>query len=205
MMDRVLINLASILISGTSVFVLFTKFNVPELRSSFYGQNPFMIKAGPINNVITWMFTSLAIIGLLLQAAKEIFGDNIPDRLHSVRYYLCFFVIGLFAMVWLVWGLSAVSRLIARPLWLPKVLKSQREVFSKAVFIADHDGWREDQLDKKESFQNPDHYRNANYESVEKSLRQIEKLLDISQRTGNFSERIDQLKQLFRQKGVSVA
>lgn len=197
MIDRVLINLASILISGTGVFVVLTKFNVPELRSSFYGQNPFMIKAGPIDNVTTWVFTSLALIGLLLQAAKEVFGDSIPDSLHSARYYLCFFVIGVFAMVWLVWGLSAISRLIARPFWLPKVLKSQREVFSKAVFITEHNGWREDQLDKKDSLQDPERFRTANYESVETSLRQIEKLLDLPQRTEDFSERINQLKPYF--------
>lgn len=197
-MDRVLINLASILITGTGIFVVFTKFNVPELRSSFFGRNPFMIKAGPIDNVTSWVFTSLAIIGLLLQAAKEVFGENIPGRLHSVGYYLCFFVIGVFAMVWLVWGLSAVSRLIARPFWLPKVIESQREVFSKAVFIAEHNGLRENQIDKKDSLADPEHFTKANYQQAEKYLSQIEKLLDLPRHACDFASRIERLQPYFR-------
>jgi len=198
MMDKIIVNLTSILLSGTGFFVVFTKFNVPELRSSFYGQNPFMIKADQIDNVTTWIFTGLAIIGLLIQVLKEIFGMSIPDRIHTVRYYIFFFIIGVFAMVWLTWGFSSVSKLIARQIWLPKIINSHSESFSKALFIVEHDGWREDQIRNKDTLKDSERYKNANYESVERSLKQIERLLDLPKNEDDFSKRIEKLKHYFK-------
>jgi hypothetical protein len=200
MVDRVLINLASIVISGTGIFVVFTKFNVPELRSSYYGEHPFMIKGGAIDRATTWIFTGVAVLGLVLQAVKEIFGRNIPDRMHSVGCYVWFFFGGVVAMMLVVWGLTALARIIARPFWLPKVVDSQREVFSKAVYIVEHNGWRKEQYEKRNSVQNGERLRAANYESVEKSLRQVEKLLDLPRRTGEFGKRIGVLRRYFDKK-----
>ena len=197
-MDIILINLTSLLLSGTGIFVVFTKFNVPELRSSYFGQNPFMIKSGPIENVTTWVFTILAIIGLVFQAAKEILGDSIPERLHSTRYYSVFFFVGLFAMVVLVWGLSALCSMIARPIWLPKVVKSQREVFEITDSIIANNGWRDDQLANKDSLKNPEKYRTANFETVEKHLSQLERLFDLrKKKKGNYTDRIQLIRPFF--------
>jgi hypothetical protein len=86
MMDRTLLNLTTILISGAGLFAVLTKFSVPELRMAFFGENPFAIKREQIEFVMTWIFTSLAISGLLVQVFKEILGNEIPERLHNFKF-----------------------------------------------------------------------------------------------------------------------
>lgn len=198
MIDQILINLTSLLVSGTGIFVVFTKFNVPELRASYLGQNPYMIKAEQIGYVTTWVFTILAIIGLLFQAAKEILGDSIPDQLHSTQYYSIYFFVGLFLMICIVWILSKLCNLIARPIWLPKVIESQRESFDIAVSIIENDGWRKDQLAEKDSIKESEKHRIANFKTVQKNLSQIEKLLDLPQKESDFSNRIKLIKLYFK-------
>lgn len=90
-MDKTIINLLTILVSGSGLFVVLTKFNVPELNMLFLGENPYALKRDIIDNVMTWTFTSLALFGLLFQVAGEIFGRDVPERIHrggSTCYFL---------------------------------------------------------------------------------------------------------------------
>jgi hypothetical protein len=59
-MDRTILNLLSLIIGGSGIFVVLTKFNVPELNMSFLGENPFAIKRDAIDNVMTWIFTKVS-------------------------------------------------------------------------------------------------------------------------------------------------
>jgi hypothetical protein len=67
--------------------------SVPELRMSFFGENPFAIKRDTIDSVMTWSFTLLAISGLVVQGFKEILEANSPIRLHKAKVYLLFFLL----------------------------------------------------------------------------------------------------------------
>ena len=67
-------NLLSFIIGGGGLFVVLTKFNVPELNMMFFGENPFAIKRDTIDTVMTWIFTVMTLIGILLQIYSEILG-----------------------------------------------------------------------------------------------------------------------------------
>jgi len=60
-LDKTIINLATILISGTGLFVVLTKFNVPELNMSFVGGNPYAVKRDIIEGVMSFVFTYLTL------------------------------------------------------------------------------------------------------------------------------------------------
>ena len=94
--DQTLINLATILISGVSIFTALTKFNLPETNMSFLGENPFAVKRDIIENVTVWLFSLLALLGLLLQVFKEIHVKTIAERLYKVREYYLVFILGIF-------------------------------------------------------------------------------------------------------------
>ena len=89
-MDRTILNLLSLTSGGSGLFVVLTKFNVPELNMSFFGENPFAIKRDAIDNVMTWIFTCLALLGVVLQICGEIWSDRFPERQHQIRFYAWF-------------------------------------------------------------------------------------------------------------------
>jgi hypothetical protein len=39
--DKIILDLLTILIAGVGLFAILTKFDVPQLRSSFFGENPY--------------------------------------------------------------------------------------------------------------------------------------------------------------------
>ena len=66
--DRTIINLITLLISGTGIFAALTKYSAPELSKSYWGENPFAFKRDKIDAVMTWIFTILVALGLLFHA-----------------------------------------------------------------------------------------------------------------------------------------
>lgn len=184
-------------LGGTGLFVVLTKFNVPELNMSFFGTNPFAIKRDEIESVMTWLFTALALVALLVQVGMVIFDDQIEERLHTTYFYI-FVLIGSLAVAGvLVLLLTVVGNKLARDRWLPKIVESQMELYETAKFIIEHDGWRKDQLLGKDTIADPNRFRSANRQTAEKHCEQIEKLLDISPDTNDLSQRLMRLKSYF--------
>lgn len=197
-MDKTIINLLTILVSGSGLFVVLTKFNVPELNMLFLGENPYALKRDIIDNVMTWTFTSLALFGLLFQVAGEIFGRDVPERIHRARFYLLFFVIGSLSMVLAVWFLTGFGNWIARRAWLPVVVENQRQLFRSSLFVVEHDGWREDQVSVKDKIEHPQSYKDENLKTASNRISQIEKVLDLPQSPDDLKTRIERLKPYFR-------
>ena len=195
--DKVIINLLTILIGGAALFSVLTKFYSPEVNYSFFGENPFLVKRDIIESTMSWIFTMVAIFGLLLQAGKEIWSDKIDERKHGSNFYCKFFTLGFIVMCFVIFLLTGIGNAIARQNWLPRIVKSQKEVFKQAAFIAEHNGWREDQINMKERLDNPEKYTKANFETVEKDISQIEKLLDINKKQKYLQERIANLEDFF--------
>ena len=108
------------------------------------------------------------------------------------------FAIGILLMCMIVIGLTAVGNCIARTLWMPKIIESQRELFQSSQFIIEHDGWREDQLSNKEIIQTKDIFKQKNYETANDRLEQIEKLLEMPKTDGDLKERLERLKPYFK-------
>ena len=82
-MDKTSINLLTILIAGAGLFGALVKFYSPEVNYSFFGENPFLVKRDIIENTMSWIFTLLALSGLLFQAYKEIWGVKIKKTIHN--------------------------------------------------------------------------------------------------------------------------
>lgn len=196
-MDRTIINLCTLLISGAGLFVVLTKYNVPELTLSYYGRNPFAVKRDKINLVMTWLFTSLAIVGLLLQAYAEIFCEALPARSHEPAWYVKFFILGFLGVWFIVWGLTKVGYRISRRIWLPLIVDSQRKAFETSNYIVEHDGWTEKQWVKRKTL-DADKCKLKNYETADNYLSQIERLLDLPHEHDTRVARIERLKPCFR-------
>ncbi len=147
---------------------------------------------------MTWIFSLLAIVGIFVQVFNEIFGDRIPDRLYEVKYYFLFFILGLAAMICTLRILASFGKWIARRSWFPMVLEGQKELFYQAVCIEENNGLREDQLAGEKSFSNIEQCKKANFDTAEKHVLQIEKLLDLPTGYGSIQERIERLRPYFR-------
>lgn len=196
-MDKTLINLLSIFIGGAGLFAVLTKFSVPDLNMTFFGENPFAVKRDSIDKVMTWMFMGLALAGVLIQILRLIFDDRLDERLHGPWFYALAAVAGVFAVAALVIGLAFTGNKIAKAFWLPKIIESQRELFESSAFIIEHDGWREDQLPVKENQPKAEFYRQKNYESAEERFAQIERLLELQRPSDGLNERMKKLRPYF--------
>ncbi|MBM4132404.1 MAG: hypothetical protein FJ245_01425 [Nitrospira sp.] len=192
-----MLNLLSLLIGGSGIFVVLTKFNVPELNMSFFDENPFAIKRDVIENVMTWIFTSLALVGLFLQVGGEIWSDRLPSRQHASSFYAYFSVASFLAVVATVYVLTSIGNQIAKRTWLPVVVAKQAELYSQTRFVVDHDGWREDQLSVRNTLPNPEIYRQKNIEAAVRSIAQIEKPLDIPPDGAELKLRVERIKPFF--------
>lgn len=192
--DRTQFNLATILIGGAGILTVITHFNVPELNMTFIGENPFAIKRDIIENIITWTFTGLAAFALLFQIFAEIFGENWPRRKHSTLYYLWFSVTGLLFVYGLVWLLTICDYRIAKRIWWPKIVQSQKGVFNVAEFLLQQNGLRPDQIELEEKLPN---FRTVSFETGLRDLSQIEELLEIPSNGADIETRIARLRPYF--------
>jgi hypothetical protein len=196
-MDRTILNLLSLIIGGSGIFVVLTKFNVPELNMSFFGENPFAIKRDAFDNVITWIFTGLALVGLVLQIFGEIWSDRFLGRQYTIWFYAWFSLASLLAVVAVVFVLTAIGNRIAKRSWLPVIVAKMTEAYNQSRFIVEHDGWRADQLNLKDALSNPTSYRRANFETAENFVAQIEKLLDLPSDGNDMRLRVERLRPYF--------
>ncbi len=67
---------------------------------------------------MSWIFTLLALSGLLFQAYKEIWGVKIKETIHSINFYLKLFSVGLVVMIIVVLSLTWVGSKIAKENYL---------------------------------------------------------------------------------------
>lgn len=192
-----MLNIVSLIVGGAGIFVVLTKFNVPELNMSFFGENPFAVKRDAIETVMTWIFTCLATIGLLLQIGGEIWSDRLQSRQYTSSFYMCFFLVSCLMAFVIVCGLTAIGNRIAKRTWLPMVVAKQAELYSQTRIIVDHDGWEEGQLKVKDTLQNPRMYQEKNLEGAERSVTQIERLLDLPSDLVELKPRMERLAPFF--------
>jgi hypothetical protein len=194
-LDRTMVNLLTILVGGAGIFTALTGFNVPELNYSYIGENPFAAKRDAIQNVMTPLFTSLAMIALLLQVLAGIWGERLSERLHSRRYYLWFSVVVFVSISLLVWILTVAGEGYAKSIWWPKVIAGESEGLKTAEFLIQHDGWRADQMPVKDTL--PKENREVNLQSAVERIEQIEKLLELPPIHADVHARLARLKPYF--------
>ena len=67
-----------------------------------------------IETTLTWVFTVVALVGLVVQLWAEVWGGHLPDRLHPPEFYIRVGVGGLVAIALLVWALTGVGNWTSR-------------------------------------------------------------------------------------------
>ena len=181
-----------------------TGFNVPELRQTYFGSNPFALKRDAIENVSSWAFAMLAATALGIQVAAEIWATSLPDRAHSSSYYLIVSSIAAVAVAFVTWLLTRIVRRLARRKWLPQIITSQRELFTRAESFLANDGFYSEQLEEQRSEPGTglDPVRSRNRAEVITYLEQIEKLVELpplaDSSEGAIAARIQRLRPYFR-------
>ena len=196
-MDRTLIRIVALLIGSVGIVVTVTKASVPGTDLTFWDSNLFITKQHIIESVHAWVFTVVALLGVLLEIASEISEWPKEERLRSTRYYFGMASATIVTLVVLFAPLTVSANWLARRCWQPEVVAKMQEVYKAARFIVEHDGWRLDQVDGKATVRNPDSNRNANFESARGTLSQAEMLLDLPPDTADLSQRVVRLDRYF--------
>ena len=178
-MDKTSLSLSALLITGTGLIIALVKFEHEGLYFSYAGENLFQIKGSIIEYYKILFFTILLTIGLVIEALTLI--SNLPERLHSIKFYICFFLFGILFMVFTFYLLRIGSNYYARKVWQPQVIQSYKPLYHSIKEILDND---------EESIK-------TNYQTVEQRLNQIEGILDIKPKTKDFHKRVESLKKYF--------
>lgn len=196
--DKTIIELIVILVAGAGLFAILTKYSVPELNATFFGKNVFADKRDIIDTKMTWIFTFLAIVGVLIQVYSVIFCHNLQERLYSSKYYASFFAIGIIFMAFVVFFLGCFGKFIARKQWFPVVISEYKEAFELSMFIIENDGWRKDQLEIKDKLSDSEKYRDANYKQADEIISIIEKILELPRKDNDLTIRGERIKKYFK-------
>ena len=196
-MDQTFLDLISLLIAGAGLFAVLTKFNVPQLRATYFNENPYALKRDEIDRVMTWLFTGMAGIGIVVQFLKLAILYDLPERSYGAATYSLLFGLGILVMVVALFAVSKIGYWIAKGRWFPETIESQEPLYQTAKFILEHDGWREDQWEKRIDLSEKEKYVAANMDTVCKYLNQIEDLLDCPSGHLQSKDRIRRLAHFF--------
>jgi len=204
--DKVILNILSVFIAGAGLFAVLTKYKVPEINYSFWDSNPFAIKRDIIDGELTWYFLTFALLGLVFRLVALVYENKvICERKYSNRFYMGFSFVMLFLMFICISIIGNIGRYTSKMKWFPKAIQNQKESFLQSKYIIEHDGLREDQVRQKNSISDIDKYRRINYESAEKAINQIEKLLEIKKSSTQLQDRIEYLERaIFNEKWLKT-
>ena len=121
--DKPTIEIISFSLSSIGLFNFVTKYDVPEIRKTFYGKNLFQEKADIIHNVLNWFYVIPTLFGLFLLPIREIFSNEIPERLiKSNLIYLVILLLSIIISIYIFRILTKIGKLIAKRKWEPKVI-----------------------------------------------------------------------------------
>lgn len=205
LLDKTILNMISLLMSGAGAFSVLSQFYLPkepiELHKTYLDSNPFAIKHSHQMSVKTLtdnLFIGMAALGLFIQIPLIIYDDEFKKISMERNYYWLIFVILFSLITLLVITVSYFARSKSKKKWFPEIIRSQRQVFEQAKDILIHDGWRTDQLDKKTKVPDPERYRKANFETAEEYILQIENLFEIKNKgKKNLTERFQKIQKYF--------
>lgn len=204
LLDKTILNMLSILMSGAGIFSVLSQFYIPkeppELHMTFYGANPFAIKHShqlSVKNLTDNLFIGLAALGLFIQVPLAIYEDDIHKSGFSKNQYWLVFIFIAFVIAFLVISSAAFAKRRAKKKWFPEIIQSQRDAFDQAKDILSHDGWRTDQLNVKNTISDPEKYRIINFETAKKHIVQLEKLLSVKSQADDLKDRIEKIEPYF--------
>ena len=174
--DQVILDIISIVFGGAGLYVVVTKYNVPETRINFYGKsNAFKEKANIIEDIMTTIFTTVTAISFFILIIKYIFGVMIPERLYTKIIYSFIFIVTAISAYFLVKILNWIGNRIARKKWFPIAKNSYTPIY---------------ELIKND-------WIKSNPEKAEEATELIEKILDIKVREKDLKARLIKIGIIF--------
>ena len=189
-MDKQTVEIVSIILGVAGLIGAITKYNSPNSRKAYYGENLYAVKADIIDNSIAWGFTILAVIGLIPQLIMSIYGDEIADRIFNDDHYLRISLAFIFSAVILSVVLLRICHRIAKLIWFPELVKKLKPQFHQAWEILQ----REELQDKKEARTRKEE---QDHDLMQKIFAAIEKHLELENYEGGYRSRADKLRHYF--------
>jgi hypothetical protein len=192
--DRTSLNLVSLIVGSAGLLTALTGFNVPQLRESFYGDNPYLLKRDIIASVMDWIFGGLAVAALIVQLLAEIAGPSIEERLYTTASYARVTALAAAATGILVWALTKMGRRLAARRWRPLIVDRYREMLERAAFVLTHDGLFPEHFQERERFSDGQNAftREKDLSRVDEHLNLIDDLLELAP----IIDRIDRVRRL---------
>ena len=94
-LDQISLEIISFSISSIGIFNFLLRYDVPQLDKTYYGKNLYKIKAKIINNIVNWFYAIPTFTGLLIIPLKEIYSDQIPQKmiLNDISYIIFLFTV----------------------------------------------------------------------------------------------------------------
>jgi hypothetical protein len=195
--DRTAISLLALAVGTGGVFAVLAKYSVPQLNSTFFGENPFAIKRDIIEGALTWVFLVIALVGVAIQAVGTI--ADLPERLYGPGVYGPV-LLGSFVFVALLLKVATIgARAGARRRWLPRTVASSRESFDSASFAAVHGVLPEFEAVVAKDPTQRDELRARSIAVSLDRVAQIERLLEIES-DGDLVERVNRLAPYFHSR-----
>lgn len=175
-LDKIIIDMISIIIGGVGLIGAITKFDVANSRKTFYGENPFARKEEAINNSIVIWFTFYAALGLIFQLIfGSILGDLIAERLYPRSVYFIGLALSIPYSYLIVKFIQWMGKESAKKEWQPDLANLFKEHYLSAKFIVENNGRSKDDGEVLSESN-----KISNYKTAEKTIARIEELFDIS-------------------------
>ena len=169
--DLVFWQTLSIFLTAAGLFQIFGKFYDDKLNLSYYGYSPFQIKKHCIDKTIERVFIFIVLLGFFIQALVYALPTQTLSRKYDFSHYLLMMLFMIIFSSIIVIFFTYLSKLIAKKLWFPKLLKLQKDIFLN--------------LDIED-------------EKIEKNVDQLETLFEIKYNNKlNISERIYRLRSFY--------
>lgn len=192
--DEVSLSIVALVVSSMAIFAGLLQAGGPALARSYYGDNPFTIKAAAINRYIEGVFVVVGLMGVFLQTAVYAFGDRIPDRRHSAAFYVGVFLATFVAMLGVLFLARGLAAILARKAWYPQLREAQSALYRKVAFAAEHSGVLVQYLSDVEL---PPAQRELNDQRILSSVEQLEELYLGKKGKGSVQDRVRRLRKFF--------
>lgn len=197
--DKTFLNILALLIAGAGIFAVLTKFSVPQLNMNYWDENLHAVKKDIIENVMNWIFTILALFGLLIQAITIIYEKKLTSE-YFPRKYIIIFLLGLLCMVGIVYAFSEFGRYIAKKQWWPEIIQSQSQSYKKVGEIIQNGWFNAEEFKEINQYSEEEKSRINSERKLEckEILNQIEDLLEVDNKPKTIKKRYEKLYKFFK-------
>ncbi len=127
MIDQKIIIIVSIIISVKGLIGAITKYSNRRKNVTFFSRNLYNDKSDIIDGYVTWIFTGIGAIGLLLPIIPIIWWKQIEVEIYGCSDYGYFTIICICAAILNTILLLRFCRYLAKKKWRPEIVNCLKE------------------------------------------------------------------------------